>query len=189
MRLQTFKNLLTIIVLPTFTLACNQSGESAIRNKASDQVIDIKKNYQDKFTLYGLGDVKIGSKFTDNKELKRYTDVLDGCFEATSNLHKNASYMIQDNVVTNIGVSESNIASPYNIKVGDYKTQIDNKHKGEKAEIVNNPYGEPDINIIVYYWYPVNGKILGIRYDVDNNIVTSISIGFKDSLELMEGCA
>ncbi|OSI16106.1 hypothetical protein [Neisseria dumasiana] len=189
MLLQTFKNFLIIIFLLVFTLACNQSEESAIRNSSSLQRENIKKKDHNKFTIDGLGNVKIGSKFTDNQELKKHTDVLDGCFEAKSNLHKNVSYMVQDDIVTNIGISESNVASPYGVKVGDYKIQVDNKHKGEKPEIVNNPYGEPGVNIVIYYWYSVGGKVLGIRYDVDNDIVTSISIGLKDSLLLMEGCA
>ncbi|OSI16103.1 hypothetical protein [Neisseria dumasiana] len=180
MSVQTLKSLLVMILLPAFTLACNQSEESAIRNSSSLQRENIKKKDHNKFTIDGLGNVKIGSKFTDNQELKKHTDVLDGCFEAKSNLHKNVSYMVQDDIVTNIGISESNVASPYGVKVGDYKIQVDNKHKGEKPEIVNNPYGERGVNIVIYYWYSVGGKVLGIRYDVDNDIVTSISIGLKD---------
>lgn len=144
------------------------------------------------FTKNSFDNIKIGSEF-NSKLLTQNTENLDGCFEARSNIHPNASYMIIDNTVVEIGTSSTDILSAYGVMVGDSLEQLYAKHQGQQPEVENSPYGNPNENIILYYWYEDKGQSskqrIGTKYQVDNGIVTSISIGFESALRLGEGCS
>lgn len=144
------------------------------------------------FTKYSFDNTKLGSDFNP-QILTQNTENLDGCFEARSNTHPNASYMIIDNTVVEIGTSSTDILSAYGVIVGDSLEQLYAKHQGQQPEVEDSPYGNPNENIIIYYWYEDNGQSseqrIGTKYQVNNNVVTSISIGFESALRLGEGCS
>lgn len=144
------------------------------------------------FTKNSFDNIKIGSEF-DSKFLTQNTENLGGCFGAQSTAHPAADYMIIDNTVVEIGTSSTDILSAYGVMVGDSLEQLYAKHQGQQPEVEDSPYGNPNENIIIYYWYKDNGQSseqrIGTKYQVDNNVVTSISIGFESALRLGEGCS
>ncbi len=142
------------------------------------------------FTTNSYDNIKLGDTFNPQL-LTQNTDDLDGCFGAQSANHPDAYYMIIDNTVVEIGTSSEKIASTFGVKVGDSLEQLYAKHDGQSPEIEDSPYGTPKENIIVYYWHDqsVNDETLGTKYQVDNEVVTSISIGLESALRLWEGCA
>ena len=140
------------------------------------------------FTKNAYDNIKIGATF-DPQLLTQYTDDIEGCFGAQSSAHPAADYMIIDNTVVEIGTSSKDITSAYGVTVGDTLEQLYTKHQDQQPEVVDSPYGTPNENIIVYYWYDNNGQSLGTKYQVDNGIVTDISIGLESALQLWEGCA
>lgn len=144
------------------------------------------------FTKNSYDNIKIGSTF-DPQILTQNTKNLDGCFGAQSTAHPAANYMIIDNTVVEIGTSSTDILSAYGVMVGDNLEQLYAKHQGQQPEVENSPYGNPNENIILYYWYEDKGQSseqrIGTKYQVDNNVVTSISIGFESALRLGEGCS
>ena len=144
------------------------------------------------FTTTSLDNIKIGDAF-DPKTLTQNTETLDNCFGALSPTHPAADYMIIDEKVVEIGTSDKDISSAYGVTVGDSLEQLYAKHEGQTPEVEDSPYGSPNENIIVYYWHKENGQNseqrVGTKYQVDNNVVTSISIGLESALRLWEGCA
>ncbi len=144
------------------------------------------------FTTNSYGNINIGTDY-DSQLLTQNTDNLDGCFGAQSANHPETSYMIIDNKVVEIGTGSGNIASAYGVKVGDSLEQLYAKHDGQSPEVEGGPYGDPDKNIIVYYWHEDKNQIseqrVGTKYQVDDDVVTSISIGLESALRLWEGCA
>ena len=146
------------------------------------------------FTTNSYDNIKIGADYNEQL-LTQNTDDLDGCFGAQSANHPDAGYLIIDNKVVEIGTSDSNIASAYGVKVGDSLEQLYGKHQDQQPEVEDSPYGNPNENIIIYYWHEkniddekLNNGTLGTRYQVDNEVVTSISIGFESALRLSESC-
>ncbi len=140
------------------------------------------------FTKNSFDNIKIGSEF-DSKFLTQNTENLDGCFGAKSTAHPAADYMIIDNTVVEIDTSSTDILSAYGVRVGDSLEQLYAKHQDQQSEVEDSPYVNPNENIIIYYWYEDNGQRIGTKYQVDNNVVTSISIGFESALRLWKGCA
>ena len=144
------------------------------------------------FTTTSLDNIKIGDTF-DPKILTQNTETLDNCFGALSPTHPAADYMIIDETVVEIGTADKDISSAYGVTVGDSLEQLYAKHEGQTPEVEDSPYGSPNENIIVYYWHKENGQNseqrVGTKYQVDNNVVTSISIGLESALRLWEGCA
>ena len=144
------------------------------------------------FTKNSFDNIKLGSEF-DSKLLTQNTEDLDGCFGAQSTAHPAAGYMIIDNTVVEIGTSSTDILSAYGVMVGNSLEQLYDKHQAQQPEVEDSPYGNPNENIILYYWYEDNDQSseqrVGTKYQVDNGIVTSISIGLESALRLGEGCA
>ncbi len=144
------------------------------------------------FTKNSYDNIKIGSTFNPHT-LTQNTEDLDGCFGAQSIAHPAADYMIIDNTVVEIGTSSTDILSAYGVMVGDSLEQLYAKHQGQQPEVEDSPYGNPNENIILYYWYEGNSQSskqrMGTKYQVDNGTVTSISIGFESALRLGKGCS
>ncbi|WP_123891909.1 hypothetical protein [Psychrobacter sp. DAB_AL32B] len=140
------------------------------------------------FTTNSLDNIKIGATF-DPQILTQNTETLGNCFGAQIPSHPAADYMIIDNTVVEISTWSKDISSAYGVTTGDSLDQLYAKHDGQSPEVEYSPYGNPNENIIIYYWYEDNGQILGTKYQVDNGIVTSISIGLESALRLWEGCA
>ena len=140
------------------------------------------------FTTNSYDDIKIGDTF-DAHRLTQNTNNLDGCFGAQRANHPNVDYMIIDNKVVEISTSAPSIASAYGVKVGDSLDQLYAKYQGQQPEVEDSPYGNLNENLIIYYWYKEDGHNLGIKYQVDNEVVTSISIGLESAFRLWACCA
>ena len=135
------------------------------------------------FTKNAYDNIKIGANF-DPQLLTQNTDDMDGCFSAKSTAHPAVDYMIIDDTVVEIGTASEDIASTYGVMVGDTLEQLYAKHQGQQPEVADSPYGTPNENIIIYYWYESNNQSLGTKYQVDNGVVTDISIGLESALRL-----
>ncbi len=185
--------------------ACTPTSDTSNDNNANSNN-DTKVKVDDRtttdispsgsFTKNSYDDIKLGASY-DPQVLTQNTENLDGCFGAQSASHPAAGYMIIDNTVVEIVTSSTDILSAYGVMVGDSLEQLYAKHQGQQPEVENSPYGNPNENIILYYWYEDNsqsseqssGQRIGTKYQVDNNVVTSISIGFESALRLGEGCS
>lgn len=144
----------------------------------------------DVFTEDSIGSTKIGGTF-DPRKLNRVDDNFENCFFAENSAIPTVNYLIVNDKVAKITTSDSNVASSTGVRVGDSMEQLFAKYDGQLPEVEDSPYGNPDENIIIYYWHNqvVNDETLGTKYQVDNNTVTSISIGFESALRLWEDCA
>ncbi|UOO85512.1 hypothetical protein [Neisseria dumasiana] len=140
-----------------------------------------------KFFLNGVGDIHIGDTF-NKKSFVKAEEEIEGCFHAENKEYPDFSFKFIDNKLVEIeSYSKNQVISPYGIKIGDMPKLIYQKHKGEKEEIMNHPYGDENDKVI-FYWYKVNDEDLGIKYVIMNNKVESISVGKKEQLPYMEGC-
>lgn len=165
-------------------------------NDASDTKVKIDERMatditpSGSFTTNSLNNIKIGDTF-DPKLFTQNTEKLDDCFSAQSSEHPIADYIIIDNKVVEIGTADEDISSAYGVKVGDSLDLLYAKHDGQSPEVTDSPYGSPNENIILYYWHDqsTNNERLGTKYEVDNDVITSISIGFESALRRGEGCA
>lgn len=138
------------------------------------------------FNKDSYNNIHINDKFDENL-LKRDTEVIDDCFNAVHNTNReDANYQIENGLVAVIYTNELGFESYSGVKTGSSLEDVYNKHANEMPEIIDNPYGESGRNIVLIYWYSPE-KNSGIRYDVDDNIVTGMSIG-NSSLIYMEGC-
>lgn len=138
------------------------------------------------FNKNNYNDIYIGDKF-DETLLKRDTEIIDDCFNAVSNTdEKEANYQIENGLVAIIYTNELGLESYSGVKIGSSLEDVYSKHANETPEVIDNPYGESGRNIVLIYWYSPE-KNSGIRYDVDDDIVTAMSIG-NTSLLYMEGC-
>ena len=138
------------------------------------------------FSKDSYNDIYIGDKFNETL-LKRDTEVIDNCFNAVSNIEKKkANYQIENGLVAIIYTNELGVESYSGVKIGSSLEDVYSKHANETPEVIDNPYGESGRNIVLIYWYSPE-KDSGIRYDVDDDIVTGMSIG-NTSLLYMEGC-
>ena len=176
-----------LLVLASCTPQTDAITDTSTKVKVDDRTTtDISPSGS--FTKNAYDNIKIGVTF-DPHLLTQNTDDIEGCFSAQSNTYPAADYMIIDNKVVEIGTSSKDIASAYGVTVGDTLEQLYAKHQGQQPEVTDSPYGTPNENIIVYYWYDDNGQSLGTKYQVDNGVVTDISIGLESALRLWEGCA
>lgn len=145
------------------------------------------KSEHSKFSLNGVGNIHIGDTF-NKKSFVQTDEEIEGCFYAENKEYPSFSFKFIDNKLVEIeSHSKGQVISPYGIKIGDVPELIYQKHKGEKEEIMNYPYGDENDKVI-FYWYKVNGADLGIKYVIVNNKVESISVGKKEELPYMEGC-
>ncbi|MCU4377930.1 hypothetical protein [Acinetobacter haemolyticus] len=137
---------------------------------------DIKvKNIQ--FELDGVNGIKVNSSF-DSAKLEKYTEEIDGCFLAKEvNSDNGISYEVSDGFIKTIRTSEQGILSPYGVAVGDHVDQIYKKHPSNlKPKVEDNENGLAGENIFIYFWNEPNQQS-GLKYSVDSDIVTSISMG------------
>lgn len=189
------KALLTALILSL--AACTPTPDTAQEYEAKvkvDERMATDITPSNSFTTNSYDDIQIGADY-DPQLLTKNTDDLGGCFGAQSAAHPDADYMIIDSKVVEIGTWSENIASAYGVKVSDNLEQLYAKHRGQQPEVTDSPYGNPDENIIIYYWHDQsanngNGEQrVGTKYQVDNEVVTSISIGLESALRLWEGCS
>lgn len=143
---------------------------------------DIKKETDIKaqniqFEPDGVNGIKVNSSF-DSAKLEKYTEEFDGCFLAKEvNSDNGISYEVSDGLITNIKTSEQGVLSPYGVAIGDHVDQIYKKHPSNlKPEVEDNENGVAGENIFVYFWNDQNQE-LGLKYTVDSDIITSISMG------------
>ncbi|SUA43828.1 Uncharacterised protein [Neisseria zoodegmatis] len=145
------------------------------------------KSEHSKFSLNGVGNIHIEDTF-NKKSFVQTDEEIEGCFYAENKEYPSFSFKFIDNKLVEIeSHSKGQVTSPYGIKIGDVPELIYQKHKGEKEEIMNHPYGDENDKVI-FYWYKVSGADLGIKYVIVNNKVESISVGKKEELPYMEGC-
>ena len=190
-----FRISLILISLSVNLLACTPAPDATDDNTNQvkvDERMTTDITPANSFTNNSYDNIKVGADF-DPELLTQNTDSLDGCFGAQSANHPDTDYMIIDNKVVEIGTWSESIASVYGVKVGDSLEHLYEKHQGHQPEVTDSPYGTPNENIIIYYWYKSSNQgreqRVGTKYQVDNNIVTSISIGLESALRLWEGCA
>ncbi|WP_201594397.1 hypothetical protein [Psychrobacter vallis] len=176
-----------LLVLTSCTPQTDAITDTSTKVKVDDRTTtDISPSGS--FTKNAYDNIKIGATF-DPQLLTQSTDGIEGCFSAQSSAHPAADYIIIDNKVVEIGTSSKDIASAYGVTVGDTLEQLYAEHQGQQPEVTDSPYGTANENIIVYYWYESDNQSLGTKYQVDNGVVTDISIGLESALRLWEGCA
>ena len=189
MKLKIYREAIVIILLGIMLISCDKPnkrvGLSDDGNKYSNDIIKNIENYNE-IGKNGYKNIYVGSKF-DSNFLKKNTEIVDECFNAIEkNGDEDTYYQIESGVVSLIYTSDINVKSYTGVKIGDRLEDVYSKHNNETAAVLDNPYGEPKKNIIVTYWYSPK-KDMGIRYDVDDGLVSGISIG-DSSLVFLEGC-
>lgn len=201
MKLKTFSRFAIYIIGCISIISCSSQNNGAIETDSSSENIGaisiIEKETTNKnivadlkdlsyFNRNSYNDIYIGDKFDDTL-LKKDTEIIDDCFNAVSNTDKKeANYQIENGLVATIYTNELGVESYSGVKIGNTLEDVYSKHTNETPEVINNPYGESGKNLVLIYWYSSN-EDGGIRYDIDDNHVTSISIG-NSSLVYMEGC-
>lgn len=141
------------------------------------------------FEKFSFDGVYINEKYNKSTLSEKRGTRLGNCFFAESKRNKipKTYYQVMDNKVAIISTENKNIKSYAGISVGDKEELIYKKHSSEKFQKKANDYGDPKKDYIIVFWRDKN-KNLGLRYDISNKKVISISIG-NENLTLMEGCA
>lgn len=190
MRSKIYENIVVSTIGCFLIVSCSEPGKNIFSNEGSRSAYESvpeAKTQSNYFTRESYKNISIGDDF-NAQLLERNTDIIDDCFNAVSRIEKkDISYQIESSKVAVISTSESGFESYSGVKIGNSLEEVYSKHENEYPEIIDNPYGEPNKNIVVTYWYSPE-KDKGIRYDVDDNVVTGMSIG-NSSLVFLEGCS
>lgn len=172
--------------------ACTPTANTAIDTDAKVRVDDRMTtdiSPTDVFTKNSIGSTKIGDTF-DPQKLSRFDTNFDNCFSAKNKAVPDADYLIINDKVVKITISDAGIASATGVNVGDSLGEVYAKHKDQTPEIIDSPFSGPDDKLInMYYWSIEDGQRMGTRYDLKNDAVISISVGNDDGLMAQEGCA
>ena len=172
--------------------ACTPTANTAIDTDAKVRVDDRMTtdiSPTNVFSINSLGSTKIGDTF-DPQKLSRFDTNFDNCFSAKNTAVPDADYLIINNKVVKITISDAGIASATGVNVGDSLNEVYAKHENQTSEVMYSPFYSPDNPLInMYYWSGQNGQRVGTRYDFLDKKVISISVGNDDGLMSQEGCA
>ena len=190
--LGTYASISDATAAPSTQELAPTEASSTVNTDADDKentAVTTSTNTGNNFTLKSLNNTKIGD-FFDERTLSKYGSEVKGCFTAKNKALTDVNYLVIDDTVAKITSADPRIPSVYGIKVGDNISKIYDEHKDEMPEIADSPLSNPGENtLIMYYWYTEGGQPLGIRYDIYDDVVSSISIGTTEALKIYKGCA
>lgn len=151
-------------------------------NKKVDAVI----SSQSRFSEDSYVGLKINDKASSYKLHEIEDSRIDECYFANNGSETDVQFQIINDKISVISTKDKNVSSYTGIKVNDTEEKIYTKHESKLLQKIKNPYGESGDYALIF-WNDASKKV-GTRYDVEDKVITSISIG-NENLTLMEGCA
>ncbi|WP_338560423.1 hypothetical protein [Acinetobacter sp. KS-LM10] len=172
---QKFNYLILFLVGTIILTACS------INNK-----VDKVTSNQSSFSKDSYAGLKINDKASSYKLDEIEDSRINECYFANNGLETDVQFQIINDKISVISTKDINISSYTDINVGEDEEKIYAKHESKLLQQIKNPYGESGDYALIL-WNDASKKV-GTRYDVEDKVITSISIG-NENLTLMEGCA
>jgi hypothetical protein len=175
--------------LPLLIIGCLSFFLSATPSTAQSKSRTEDSPRSWKLRLDGIGPVKVGmnlpqlnaalgEKFTRPKEEDE-----QGCFFATSSLHPQVSFMVEDGKVTRIDIDARGISTPRGIQVGDSEKEV-LKVYGTAAKVEPHAYSAEDGG----HYLTIRRGAFGLRFETLAGKVKSFYAGRFGSVQYIEGC-
>lgn len=173
------------------------SFEKIVESKNVQKYSAISLSPQDYIiTNKGIGDIALGDYFDIEKfnEAQPQAENVDNCIITSSKNYPKEPYSLSFQFVDNLLVSIhlSNYYDPAipfksytGVKVGDTIDTVYKLHKKQPDEMFNNIYTDEPILV---YWTDSSKKV-GMRYDMHEGKVLSMSLNYNQHIQSIEGCA